>query len=336
MKRKKQLGFSLLELFIALAIGLALLLGVLSVFVGMRTTTAETSSYGEMQENGRFAISILTDDLLKQDFWGDLSVPMDLAVLETAVPAIGSDCNGAGVNNATFPVIVGSFRTLWGDTVTAANAIDCISDAKVGSDLLQVKRVIAAPIATPDPIAAVGNANRFYLIANSNSGEFFLGNTTPTAIENSQIWQYQHHIYYIREETQGSNVVPVLMQGQLTNAGMDFDVLVDGIEMIRFMYGVDTDVDADTNDYLTGDGDGIVDAFISADNMTPALWSNNNSRILAVKMYVLVRDIMPDNKYSNTNTYVLGDRPFTFNDNYRRLLFTSTVTLYNARVDTWN
>ena len=58
MKRNKQLGFSLLELFIALAIGLALLLGVLSVFVGMRTTTAETSSYGEMQENGRFAISI--------------------------------------------------------------------------------------------------------------------------------------------------------------------------------------------------------------------------------------------------------------------------------------
>ena len=116
---------------------------------------------------------------------------------------------------------------------------------------------------------------------------------------------------------------------------MDFDVLIDGIEMIRFMYGVDTDVDIDTNDYLTGDGDGIVDAFISADNMTPALWSNNNSRILAVKVFVLVRDIMPDNKYSNTNTYILGDRPFTFNDNYRRLLFTSTVTLDNARVKTW-
>jgi type IV pilus assembly protein PilW len=50
-------GFALVELIIALSVGLVLFAGVLSIFVGMRTTTAETSSYGELQENGRFAIS---------------------------------------------------------------------------------------------------------------------------------------------------------------------------------------------------------------------------------------------------------------------------------------
>ena len=68
---KYQQGFTLLEVFVALVIGLVIFAGVLSVFVGMRTTTTETSSHGELQENGRFAISILTDDISKQDFWGD-------------------------------------------------------------------------------------------------------------------------------------------------------------------------------------------------------------------------------------------------------------------------
>ena len=61
----------------------------------------------------------------------------------------------------------------------------------------------------------------------------------------------------------------------------------------------------------------------------------NNNRILAVRIYVLARSILPDNKYTNTNTYTLGDLPVTFDDHYRRLLFNSTVTLYNAGVDSW-
>ncbi len=55
---------------ISLAVGLVLFAGVMSIFVGMRTTTAETTGYGELQENGRFAISVLSDDLLRQNFWG--------------------------------------------------------------------------------------------------------------------------------------------------------------------------------------------------------------------------------------------------------------------------
>jgi len=67
----KQHGFTLVEIFISLAVGLALFAGVISVFVGMKTTSQETTTYGELQENGRFALSVLSDDLLKQNFWGD-------------------------------------------------------------------------------------------------------------------------------------------------------------------------------------------------------------------------------------------------------------------------
>ena len=344
--RQKQLGFSILEIFITLSVGLVLLAGVLSVFVGMRTTTAETSSYGEMAENGRFAISVLSEDIAKVSFFGRLNAPIDFSVLRATPTAgdISTECTGDGVNNGTFPVAAGQFRTLWGDNLTAASAMGCISDAKTDSDLIQIKRTIADPIDVPDPAAAVGDADRFYLLTNINEGEIFSGNTIPANIadiDDAQIWQYQHHIYYIAEETLGSNKVPVLKHGRLTANGIDFDVLVDGIEAIRFMYGIDTDVDADTTDYLAGDGDGVVDTFIAAEDMTEALWNNNNSRILAVKIYVLARDILPDLNYTNNNTYILGSNDAGEikieggGDNYRRLLFTSTVSLDNAREDKW-
>ena len=321
---KAQKGFSLLEVFVALAIGLVLLAGVLSVFVGMKTTTSQTSSNGELQENGRFAISVLSDDLLRQDFWGDYTGTFSLASINPVPGAPGNDCNGGGVNNSSFPSASGHFRTLWGESVTSANPMGCFGDAKKGSDVIQLKRVISIPVAPA--------AGAYYLTTNINEGAILLG--AAAVIKNSQSWQYQHHVYYIREETQGSNnKVPVLMQGQLTTK-MTFAPIIDGIEMIRFMYGVDTDIDP------TAAGYGVVDAFISADNMTQALWDNaGGTKIIAVKVFVLARNVLPDNKYTNTNTYFLGDlnngNGITFNDNYRRLLFSSTITLYNARVDSW-
>ena len=342
-------GFTLLELMISLSVGLILFAGVMSIFVGMRTTTAETSSYGEMQENGRFAISVLTDDLLKQNFWGDYAGTFARTGINPVPAAPPNECTGGGVNNGTFPGLVGPFRTLWGQTATTANPMGCFNDAKLGSDVLQIKRVIAASLQTVAPPAigtipqgtplaenpvAVTNTDNFFLVTNLSTGTIFPRGVVPV-IENSRVWQYQHHVYYIREEAQGSNRVPVLMQGQLTNR-MSFAPIIDGIDMIRFMYGIDTDINPDA------DGYGIVDAFVSADGvlgvggMSEALWDNaSGTRILAIKVYVLARSIRPDNNYNNTSTYQLGDFPFTVNDNYRRLLFTSTVSLYNAGVDTW-
>ncbi|WP_159821421.1 PilW family protein [Colwellia sp. 20A7] len=323
---KSQYGFSLVEVFIALIIGLVIFAGVLSVFVGMRTTTSETSTYGELQENGRFAISVLSDDLLRQDFWGDYTGSVGLSRISSTLAAPVGECIGGGINNGTFPLAVGHFRTLWGATVTNATILSgCRNDAKIDSDILQLKRVISTPLAlTAGDAAPVGN---YYLVSNMNNGVIFSAGVVPN-IEGSQVWEYQHHIYYIREETHGSNTVPVLMQGRLANT-LSFAPIIDGIEIIRFEYGVDMETEP------TDSGYGIVNAYIPAANMTDELWDNAASRIISVKVYVLARSILKDNKYTNTNTYELGDFSYTVNDNYRRLLFSSTVTLYNAGMDMW-
>lgn len=317
-------GLTLIELMISLSIGLVLFAGVLSVFVGMRSTTAETSTYGELQENGRFAISVLTDDLLRQDFWGDYAGRFSTSNLISipAVGSVGNDCIGGGVNNATFPLAVGHFRTIWGQTLTAVapNPLGCFvtpvnTRTRPNSDVIQLKRVLGTPNLVPA-------AATFYLRTNHTTGGIFRGNALPV-INNTRTWEYQHHVYYVRDDIVGNNFVPVLMQGRLANGNMVFDPIVDGIEVIRFMYGIDTN------------GDGVINSYISASggNMTDALWNNaGGSRILAVKVYVLARSIEPDMKYTNTNSYQLGDLAIApVNDNFRRLLFSSTITLYNAR-----
>lgn len=313
-------GFTLVELMISLSIGLVLFSGVMGVFVGLRTTTAETSSYGELQENGRFAISVLTNDLMKQNYWGDYSGPITSQNIKPVPAAPLNECIGGGSNNGTFPLpnLVGNFRTLWGQTVTNPNPMGCFNNANVGSDLLQLKRVIARPLVNTNP-------NNFFLVASLNKGTIIPNGAVPV-IANSRLWQYQHHVYYVRNDFQGTNLVPVLMQGQLTNT-MVFAPIIDGIEMIRFMYGIDTN------------GSGSVNTFVSANpvlgvgGMNEALWDAGN--ILAVKIYVLARSIRPDNNYTNTSTYQLGNLPFEVNDNYRRLLFSSTVYLYNTAEDSW-
>ena len=325
---KYQGGFSLLEVFVALVIGLVIFAGVLSVFVGMKTTAIETSSYGELQENGRFAISLLSDDLIRQNFWGDYTGTLDSSSINPVPGAPAGECIGGGINNGTFPVAVGEFRTLWGVTVTNVNPnpMGCFGDAKSGSDVLQLKRVVSTPLVQT---GGAINATNYYLITNMNNGTIFDGADVLPVIPNSEIWEYQHHIYYVREEMQGSNPVPVLMQGQLGDA-LAFSPIIDGIEMIRFMYGIDTEINPGNPGY------GIVNAYVSAGNMTEDLWNNTTSRILSVKIYVLARNVLPDNKYANKNSYQLGDLFVTFDDNYRRLLLSSTVTLYNAGVDVWN
>lgn len=338
--KKNQTGFSILEVFVALAIGAFLIAGVLSVFVGVRTTTEETSSIGELQENARFALNILTNDLLHQGFAGDLQ---NFSLIQNAPnnPA-GLECQGAGTNNGTFPrAVSGHFRSLWGTTVTGANTMSCarVNEAVVNSDLVQIKRVLTFPEPQNDDGSLSGalNNQRYYLLSNINTGTVFSGADTPPVSDNGRYWQYQHHVYYVRNETVGGTRVPVLMQGRLTT-GMVFEPLIEGIEMIRFMYGVDTD------------GDGVVNAFISANNMQAQFWDNeavisptgedSNMSILAIKVFVLARSLVPDADYENRNTYQLGDLSVNFinngrGDNFRRLLMSSTVSLFNARNDVW-
>lgn len=71
-----QHGFTLIELMVALAISMLLMLGVINVFIAGKTSYNLQSGMGRLQENGRYAIDILAQNIGMAGFTTGLS-PID-------------------------------------------------------------------------------------------------------------------------------------------------------------------------------------------------------------------------------------------------------------------
>ncbi|GAB2584360.1 PilW family protein [Nitrincola alkalisediminis] len=65
-----QKGFSLVELMIALVLGLIIILGVTSVLLSNLQTYSLTQGQSQVQENGRFSLDIIGQDLRMAGGWG--------------------------------------------------------------------------------------------------------------------------------------------------------------------------------------------------------------------------------------------------------------------------
>lgn len=63
-------GFTVVELLVAVAISLLLLAGVLALFANSRLSYESNDRLARIQENGRFALALMTRDLRAAGYWG--------------------------------------------------------------------------------------------------------------------------------------------------------------------------------------------------------------------------------------------------------------------------
>src|SRR5689334_6383420 len=70
MNRRQQIGMTLIELMVALAIGAFLMLGAITVFMQSRTAFRVTENMSRLQENARFALDSMEPDIRMAHFWG--------------------------------------------------------------------------------------------------------------------------------------------------------------------------------------------------------------------------------------------------------------------------
>ena len=121
------------------------------------------------------------------------------------------------------------------------------------------------------------------------------------------------HAYYVANAiTTDCGNVPVFAREYLKSDGTPSkESLVNGVERLRFQYGVDTDNTGSVNRYLNANQ--VLD------------WR----QVRAVHFWVLVRASCPEGGYTDTTTYQMGGVTYTPNDNYRRELYSSTVALRN-------
>jgi type IV pilus assembly protein PilW len=323
--RRSQSGMSLVELMVAMVISLFLSAGIFTMFSMSSTNVTTTSQYNQLQENGRIALAIMERDISQLGFFGDMTGSEFIlginTTLNNTIP-IADDCIGAGLNNASLPSNQPAhFRRLWGyeNGLSGTTPFACLSAATVApnTDVIQIKRFIGPSIGFGDGSdSPVGDITRFSVSTTSTQAIFFNGLDPATNLVNSRVWEYQHHVYFIDIE----NGVPILSRKTLTNTGMKNDEqLVEGIENIRFLYGFDNN------------GDNTPDTYVPAADVTTPVWDNETlQRLVAVKIYILVRSAQADNSYDNQTTYQLGDKQINpFNDNFRRKVLSTTVVLEN-------
>lgn len=323
-------GFTLVEWLVAMLLGLFLLAGVFTVFVMSRSSSEDAFDQSELQENGRLAIRLISQDIKWAGFFGaytgqSTQVGSSLSLSTGSTILSASDCLDER-SVGSLPSPLGPIRGLWVSRVSASKGLSgftCIdaNDRVANSDVISIKRLVGRPIPASEGL----DTNRFYMATNSQEARVIKGSETRPlfgANNESQIWEYQHYIYYLSQE----DGIPVLRKRYLTvNGGSALigGAMAEGVEHMVLMYGVD--------DSLIPDG--RIDRYMSTDQMTAQRW--NEGRVLGARLFLLIRAARESSRYKNNNSYQLGN--ITVNgggDGYRRLLLESSIALRNQQITT--
>ncbi len=351
-----QRGMSLIELMIALLIGLLLSAAIITIYLSNKKTFWDTEAAASLQENSRFAMKLITHDLRLAGFYGGVDYKViengDIdgdGSLDTAyVSPLG---NGVSCERSGIETEYEYERSIWIATVTETDNNDANGDGEmdgtldeidlpdglpeclrgkniqafanqVGSTVLFVKHV------TPEPVTVATVNTKTYIAASLDLAGHLDGAasldsnyTGPSKrYPDGKIWEYMYHAYFI-SKPQGK-VFTQLKRMTLENGSWSAaQTVADGIEDIQFQIGVDKN------------NDGGVDAYVNPSNMTDILWA----QAVSANVYIMAQATTSDLSFNDTRTYTYPDRVYSPADRgrqkYHRKLYETTVTLFNNQME---
>jgi type IV pilus assembly protein PilW len=329
---RKQSGMSLVELMISLLIGSILMVGAVSIFLKSKDTYRLNETMGRIQENARLALTMLGPDMRMASFWGrgsDAGVVFGGAGVANAIPA-GLAIAGSCQQNWAIDIDLAIDGT--NNNFPYAGCVPFGNGAQPGSDVVVSRH--ASSISQ-----AVATAGRVQVFSTRTAGLLFADGIAPVTPpgSTSRVADLVSHAYYVSQDSGpgpapfGSGVgYPSLRRKALVPGPLVQDEEVSpGIQDLQVQFGVDTNVvgsplRGSVNRWVNP-GDPIIDPL--------AAGFNPNAKIVAVKVWLLVRAHRPEPGFTNTRNYVYADQNVTFNDNFRRLLVSETFQLRNTWVN---
>ncbi|MGQ0653173.1 MAG: PilW family protein [Betaproteobacteria bacterium] len=173
-----QKGLSLVELMVAIAIGLMLLAGLASVFVTSSHSHREQLKSAQQIENGRFAIDLIAQDLHHAGYYGDFyalpSAPASMpAACESANSTLIYDAMALPVQGYNAPSFATSASADVSFAASGCAALLTPANLLPGSDILVVRRAQTVPVTQATDLVP----NEVYLQANAVSAEIQFGGT---------------------------------------------------------------------------------------------------------------------------------------------------------------
>lgn len=328
-------GFSLAELMIAITIGLLILAGMTTLFVNNSQAQAEVEKGNRQIENGRFGISLLSNDLRNAGFYGEF----DPSAMATP-GVLPSPCEDtlAGIKAAMALHVQGV-----NDASASSTGLGCLADLVTGSDVLVVRHARTCVLGTAN-CGAVGDTGPFLQASLCNntdeldSGQitkYYGLETTSTALtlhsrnctSLAPVRRYLTYIYFLAANDEEGDGIPTLKRAELQMSGtaIVFSIvsLVEGVEKMHFQYGIDS--------LPAALPDGVADSF-SADPGTPAAWRN----VVSVKINLLARNLEKTTGYKDEKSYTLGTDAggaelviAASQDQYKRHVFKALAALSN-------
>ncbi len=323
-------GFSLVELLVAMTLGLAMSSALVNLYVGSKKNYVQDDELSRMQENARYALRLLSRELGMSGFMGRL---IRFSGITTQV--VGSGCvtgSSWALTPSRFVELVndyggGAITTASGTTFNCLNAADLSTD----SDLFTVKRT--GDEKSVDNGALVNGAvddDQWYLRvvdygattgyqriasgASVPSGDLVAGNLVD-------YWEYYANIFYVRNYTiNAGDGIPSLCNTALVGNSFTSVCYVEGVENMQVEFGVDTNGDQ------------------QAEYFTASPSSAEMGNAIAIRIFLLMRSINTISGYTNDKVYRLGTTainpdvngdPQAFNDGFYRRIFNTTVNLRN-------
>lgn len=334
-----QRGLSLIELMVAIAIGLVILAALSTLFVNQSKIRAELEKSNRMIDNGRYAMELIAENLQLAGYYDNYAP----SGAPTATP---DPCSLSAIRTATtnLNVMLNHVQGYDASSASAAAASPpCSISAKTGSDILVLRRastssVTAAAVAAgfaAGGASATAVTNTTYLqvsncatdslpgykIASGSVGftTYHKKNCTASGSGvgdgSSDLRPFLVQTYFISPNNVAGDGIPTLKRVELDHATASFVTtpLVEGIEYMQFDYGVDTNAD------------GAPDSYVAAPAATD--WPN----VVSVKINIIARNLETTKGYTDSKTYELGTAGTfgPFSDGYKRHAYTSVVRLVN-------
>ena len=309
-------GFTLIEMMVAMAIGLVLILGAVNIYAQGRQSFRTAEAIARVQENARFALDLMGPDIRLVNYWGRNS-----EAAYVAPPAgLVVTCNAADVSAWALNLVNGI------EAVDDGYTLPCpaFSGAQPNSDVLVLRHASGQPTAP--------TAGRLQIQSGRVSAAMFTTGIIPAGAIPAPPASATHDVvinaYYVDQQSSlGANVPSLRRLTLAPGAGagtMQDQEIIPGVESLQVQFGIDTTDDGAADRYVDSDA-GIID---------PAdLAFDPDAEVVSVRLWMLVRAEQRENAHTDAGPYLPPDADLaaiTPNDAFRRMAVTTTIKLRNA------
>lgn len=273
IKQKVQQGFGLVELMISVTLGLVLSAAVIQVFVASNSSSTLQQSLAQVQENARFAMRILGEEIRMSGYMGCTSIGT-VVVNSIALPASAVDFSLA-------TAFVGQNDLEDGNALGAVEGTDAIQVKRASNNFIRLDGTTTADDTHLNISAnTVGFVkDDFVLVSDCLNADVFRITNTPASTGattlvhasgslntsgtlgkkyglDAEIFGFETKNYFVRDtgrDTPGGNpIYGLYVQQTIAGSGGTMSAateLVEGIENMQITYGIDVNGDRSVDQY---------------------------------------------------------------------------------------